>query len=72
MLCTINAPETSDVKLRTVHNLQQQFKSDHHPVVSVLVGVVDECTAEHRHGTPLVLYSYRLSEHSLLSLLSLH
>lgn len=56
---------------KTVHNLQQQLESDHHPVVQVPVGVVDECGAEHWHGTPLLLYSYLLWEHSLLSLLSL-
>lgn len=43
----------------------------HHSVVSVPVGVVDECCAEHWHGSPLLLYPYLLSEHSLLSLLSL-
>lgn len=57
---------------KTVHNLQWQFNSDHHPAVSVLVGVVDECSAEHLHCAPLLLYSYLCSEHSLLSLLSLH
>ena len=55
----------------TVRNLQQQFKSDHHPVEWVLVGVVDKRSAEHGHGTPLLLYYYRVSEHSLLSPLSL-